>query len=433
MRKKQKSNISNNENSRKGYTLTHCPSMQSFKNLPYVLWTQGSTFGEIPGIPIGSLFPYRIDCSRAGIHKPTVAGIHGNSKEGCYSICVSGGYPEDVDTGNHIKFTGSGGRSLKGTKDQPKNLRTAPQDHDMELNNSNASLISSYNNQKAIRVVRGPKSHFHHSPINCYRYDGMYRCTAYSYEKGSSGFSVYLFTLERLPNQPELASLPRSLDDPLFQPIHKQISNYRQRNPVEINNSSISSPGSSSDVIVASSSQSHQSPISSGHTFCTEDNYSSSSTLSSLTSCFDSTESFSSPNLSRVSKVSTRSTTSKASESSIASNCVYPDSSPFKVPKQKTNSTSNIASASLSSRSSNSDKSNFPRTLMGCRIFSPFEPSSSAVENESSSPHDPLSTSSSLSKYFQEPSFSTISPNTEAALNEIFQFPSTTSDTSLSV
>ena len=72
--------------------------------------------------------------------RPWVAGI-APGKDGAYSVCLSGGYEDDVDEGyalsvlsmraiplhltriNCSTYTGSGGRDLKGTKTAPKNVR----------------------------------------------------------------------------------------------------------------------------------------------------------------------------------------------------------------------------------------------------------------------------------------------------------------------
>jgi hypothetical protein len=46
-----------------------------------------------------------------------------------------------VDLGEAFTYTGSGGRDLKGTRQNPKNLRTAPQTFDQSFeNNYNAAL-----------------------------------------------------------------------------------------------------------------------------------------------------------------------------------------------------------------------------------------------------------------------------------------------------
>lgn len=48
-----------------------------------------------------------MECSRDGVHRPTVSGIHGN-EDGCYSVALSGGYEDDVDMGECFTFTGQG-------------------------------------------------------------------------------------------------------------------------------------------------------------------------------------------------------------------------------------------------------------------------------------------------------------------------------------
>lgn len=49
-----------------------------------------------------------------------------------------------MDLGEAFTYTGSGGRDLKGTKQNPKNLRSAPQTYDQSFENSkNAALKAS--------------------------------------------------------------------------------------------------------------------------------------------------------------------------------------------------------------------------------------------------------------------------------------------------
>ncbi|EED77985.1 predicted protein [Postia placenta Mad-698-R] len=78
------------------------------------------TFGTIPGVPVGSWWLTREECSADAIHAPWVAGISGGP-DGAYSIALSGGYEDDVDLGEAFTYTGAGGRDLKGTKTNPKN------------------------------------------------------------------------------------------------------------------------------------------------------------------------------------------------------------------------------------------------------------------------------------------------------------------------
>jgi len=66
-----------------------------------------------------------------------------------------------------------GGRDLKGTASNPKNLRTAPQSRDQKLSRGNASLVKSVENKKPVRVIRGYKLRSPFAPEEGYRYDGL--------------------------------------------------------------------------------------------------------------------------------------------------------------------------------------------------------------------------------------------------------------------
>jgi putative restriction endonuclease len=59
-------------------------------------------FGDIPNYPEGSGFESRLELSRAGIHRPTMAGISGSGQPGAESIVLSGGYEDDRDYGDVI-------------------------------------------------------------------------------------------------------------------------------------------------------------------------------------------------------------------------------------------------------------------------------------------------------------------------------------------
>jgi len=127
------------------------------------------TFGAIPGVENGIWWATRMEASRDGCHAPTVAGISGNEKEGCWSIALSGGYEDDVDEGYCFTYTGSGGRDLKGTKDKPKNLRTAPQSADQTLTGLNLALKVSCDTANPVRVIRGFKGQSKWAPSEGYR------------------------------------------------------------------------------------------------------------------------------------------------------------------------------------------------------------------------------------------------------------------------
>lgn len=162
-------------------------------------------YGVIDNVPVGTLFQSRMECCYAGIHGPTVAGIHPGA-EGAYSVCLSGGYEDDVDFGTMFTYTGEGGRDLKGTKTTPKNLRTAPQSRDQTLSRGNAALVKSIETKNPVRVVRGYKLNNKYAPEAGYRYDGLYTVEKSWQANGLSGFRVFRFAFKRVDGQ---AALPQ--------------------------------------------------------------------------------------------------------------------------------------------------------------------------------------------------------------------------------
>lgn len=128
-------------------------------------------YGAVPGIEVGYIWETRMECSRDGIMRPPVAGIHAGP-EGAYSIALSGGYEDDVDLGDCFTYTGEGGRALRGTKTKPKNLRTAPQSKDQTLDRGNLALSLNVTTRHPVRVIRGYKLDNEFAPEYGYRYDG---------------------------------------------------------------------------------------------------------------------------------------------------------------------------------------------------------------------------------------------------------------------
>ncbi|EJD03919.1 uncharacterized protein FOMMEDRAFT_167223 [Fomitiporia mediterranea MF3/22] len=168
-------------------------------------------YGHIPGVEVGAWWETREACSADAVHAPWVGGISCGSK-GAYSIALSGGYDDDIDLGNGFTYTGSGGRDLKGTKDKPKNLRTAPQSSDQTFeNNFNKALKISSETKRPVRVIRGYKLRSPFAPVEGYRYDGLYTVEKAWQEIGvNSKYMVCKFAFKRLPGQPPLPK--RDLD-----------------------------------------------------------------------------------------------------------------------------------------------------------------------------------------------------------------------------
>ncbi|CAL1695903.1 unnamed protein product [Somion occarium] len=162
------------------------------------------TYGAIPGVAVGTWWETRQACSIDAIHAPWVAGIS-SGPHGAYSVALSGGYEDDVDVGEGFTFTGAGGRDLKGTKNNPKNLRTAEQSSDQTFENSgNKALKKSVETRKPVRVIRGYKLQSEYAPAEGYRYDGLYTVEKAWQERGFSGFLVCKFAFKRIPGQDPL-------------------------------------------------------------------------------------------------------------------------------------------------------------------------------------------------------------------------------------
>ncbi|KAH7332889.1 PUA-like domain-containing protein [Rhizoctonia solani] len=164
------------------------------------------TFGLIPGVAIGSWWETRAECSAAAIHAPFVAGISGGP-EGAYSVALSGGYDDDIDMGTAFTYTGSGGRDLKGTAKNPKNLRTAPQSSHQSFEHTfNKALKISSETRKPVRVIRGYKLPGIYAPETGYRYDGLYIVERAWMDRGNNpkGWQVCKFALRRIPGQPPI-------------------------------------------------------------------------------------------------------------------------------------------------------------------------------------------------------------------------------------
>ncbi|KAK0465148.1 PUA-like domain-containing protein [Desarmillaria tabescens] len=171
-------------------------------------------YGSIPGVEVGTWWETRQACSIDAIHAPWVGGISA-SKDGAYSVALSGGYDDDVDLGYAFTYTGSGGRDLKGTAAQPKNLRTAAQSSDQSFENTfNKALKRSSETKKPIRVIRGYKLRSPYAPSEGYRYDGLYHVEKAWIEKGlnAGGYLVCKFAFKRLPGQPPLPRRDTSED-----------------------------------------------------------------------------------------------------------------------------------------------------------------------------------------------------------------------------
>ena len=145
-------------------------------------------FGHIPGYPEGSRFDSRETLSRAGVHRPSIAGISGRGRGGADSVVLAGGYEDWDDFGDEILYTGHGGRD-------PESKR---QIGHQTLTRGNLALATNRLSGLPVRVIRGALLHSSYSPEVGYRYDGLYQVEDYWRERGRSGFHVWRYRLRKI-------------------------------------------------------------------------------------------------------------------------------------------------------------------------------------------------------------------------------------------
>ena len=65
-------------------------SVSSYRH--FTVWQ----FGKVPISSELSVYFLCVKVSESGVHRPHVAGIHGRSNDGAYSLVLAGGYEDDV-------------------------------------------------------------------------------------------------------------------------------------------------------------------------------------------------------------------------------------------------------------------------------------------------------------------------------------------------
>ncbi|VVB00233.1 unnamed protein product [Arabis nemorensis] len=195
-------------------------------------------FGPIPaendpknnrGVLVGDSWSDRQACKQWGAHNPHISGIAGQSKHGAQSVAVAGGYKDDVDHGEYILYTGSGGRDLS------RNRRTNDkQSSDQTFAKANEALRLSCQMGYPVRVVRSDKEKTAYAPKKGVRYDGVYRVEKCWRTVGEQGtFKVCRYLLVRCDNEPapwtsdEHGDRPRPLPD--IPELEKAIDLYERK------------------------------------------------------------------------------------------------------------------------------------------------------------------------------------------------------------
>ncbi|KAH7884610.1 SRA-YDG [Phlebopus sp. FC_14] len=148
-------------------------------------------FGHVEGWPVYSTFPSKELLAQAGIHAQRMAGIHGDIKDGAFSICLSEGYEDNVDNGTTITYVGSGGQDENGEQVADQSFDHPP----------NQALLVSSVTKRPVRVVRGKSSTSYYSPKKGYRYDGLYVVDEAAMVIGKKGFRMCTFKLRRIEEE----------------------------------------------------------------------------------------------------------------------------------------------------------------------------------------------------------------------------------------
>ncbi|SMR56972.1 unnamed protein product [Zymoseptoria tritici ST99CH_1E4] len=139
------------------------------------------------GLEVGQWFPNRLSSLYYGAHGASQAGISGDTKNGAYSIVVSGAYDElDKDMGDVLYYSGSGSHE----NDDPK--------RHAESTNQTRTLHASLRTQNPVRVLRNKSKH-RYAPTEGIRYDGLYIVVSMHRPTNAKGGLYEQFRLERLP------------------------------------------------------------------------------------------------------------------------------------------------------------------------------------------------------------------------------------------
>ncbi|XP_060537001.1 E3 ubiquitin-protein ligase UHRF1-like [Cylas formicarius] len=212
-----------------------CAGLTKHNNL-----VKKSHVGAIPNVEVGFCWKFRHGVAESGVHRPPVAGIHGQEADCAYSIVLSGGYEDDVDNGNEFYYTGSGGRDLSGNK------RIGHQSFDQELTRTNKALALNCNapfdkkngaeskdwkKGRPVRVVRSYKlkKHSKFAPEDGFRYDGLYKVVKYFPVKGKSGYLVWRYLLRRDDPAPAPWESDAKTFDMIYPPGFLEAQEAKQR------------------------------------------------------------------------------------------------------------------------------------------------------------------------------------------------------------
>ncbi|KAK8640073.1 hypothetical protein V6N13_138436 [Hibiscus sabdariffa] len=151
--------------------------------------------GHVPGIEVGDEFQYFVELNIVGLHCQSQGGID-YVKQGekiiATSIIAAGGYENDLDSSDVLRYMGQGRNVMQKGK-RPE---------DQKLERGNLALANSKAVRNLVTVIRGETrslSTLWESRGKTYAYDGLYLVEEVKQEPGPHG------KLVRIPGKPELA------------------------------------------------------------------------------------------------------------------------------------------------------------------------------------------------------------------------------------
>lgn len=177
--------------------------------------------GHIEGIAPGAEYHRRIPLQRARLHGDNQRGISwladpDDGSDVADAIVLHGGYEDDEDHWTWVRYTGAS-RDADKYKSNGVTKLLASQSWAYQ---DNAALRRSYERGHPLRIIRGWKGDQRYSPIDCYRYDGLYEITeirtAISKSPAPDGTPIEIcqFDLKRLPEElQDPTSMERQISD----------------------------------------------------------------------------------------------------------------------------------------------------------------------------------------------------------------------------
>ena len=141
----------------------------------------------VPRVFVGDDFEFRTKKYVVGLHRQmqgAIAWVEDLGEKVACSVVILGGYRDDDDYGETIKYTCQGGNDYKCNKRLLE---------DQKLKKGNKAVINSYRRGIHVRLIKGHDVDTGWNKI--YYYDGLYKVGGFSLEVGQDGHKVDTFDL----------------------------------------------------------------------------------------------------------------------------------------------------------------------------------------------------------------------------------------------